>query len=62
MTAGQPGERLRCPVCSKLLAVAFLPPESWLESACPKCKRLVIFEPGRDPVLLPRHGQPEARP
>ena len=53
------GQRLRCPKCGKLLSVAHLPPGSWLEMVCKSCKLAVIFEPGRDPVLLPRHGQPE---
>ena len=55
-----PGERLRCPRCGKLLVIAFLPPGGWVESACGKCRHLVIFEPSRDPVVMARHGQPEA--
>lgn len=56
------GQRLRCPKCQKLLAVAYVPPSGWVEMACRPCKALVIFEPGRDAVLLPRHGQPESAP
>ena len=59
---GQPGTRLRCPKCQKLLAVAYLPGNAWLESACPKCRHLVLFTPDAPPVVMARHGQPEARP
>lgn len=52
----EPGERLRCPKCDKLLAVAHLPPEAWLECVCKSCKLAVIFTPDAAPVILPRYS------